>query len=104
MFRTKTIYLTLPVLMMSVALFCGKKEETDLKKFTAMCERAAQCDQQVKAQGPKGIEICEKSMGLLEKKYPAKVPDMQTCVMNTKCEELSIGNCMAEMAKGLTNP
>ena len=104
MLNTKMFFfLTVPVLMLSLAVSCGKKEEPDVEQFAEMCARAAECDAQVKAQ-PNGLEICKKSMGLLMKKYPAKVPDMRKCVTETKCEELSIGNCMAEMAKGLTLP
>lgn len=105
MLKTKTFFLlTVPALVLALTLSCGgKKEEADVEQFADMCQRAAQCDAQVKAQ-PNGEEICKKSMGLLLTKYPAKVDDMRKCVVDTPCEELSIGNCMAEMAKGLTLP
>lgn len=96
--------ITVSALVFSLALACGKKEDkADIEQFADMCARAAECDAQVKAQ-PNGVEICKKSMGLLMEKYPAKVPDMRKCVMDAKCEELSIGACMTEMAQGLTLP
>lgn len=87
------------VLVVLIGATCStqKKEQYDI---ASVCERAKRCDPQVQAH-KNGLQICLKSMKLLEEKYPDKVVVMNRCLANTPCSELSLGSCMTEMAHSL---
>jgi len=89
-------------LLAVAAAACGKKSAPDTSKYEAICTRVAECDAQVKVQ-PNGRELCLKGMVVLEQKWPAKVPEMEACLKETACEQMSLGTCMGKVGQGMSN-
>ena len=93
--KTWLLLLLVPALMA-----CDGKKKPDPETYAALCQEVVQCDPLVKAQ-PNGEDLCKRSMAVLEEKFPAKVPEMESCIKAQPCEEKNIATCMTKVAQGV---